>query len=495
MKTLMLLCLFLTSSLFSQPQNQGPYQSGWTSVTLNREGRNLNSIIYYPSFIEGNNAQIDTLNGPYQVISFGHGFFMQNSYYISLFKHLASYGYVVIAPQFPDVNHLQLGFDLIFCADYFKLQNQNADSRFYNLIDTAKVGLSGHSMGGGASLLAAANDSSITVAAPLAAAETNPSAISVMNQIKGVVYLISAENDGVTPVAANQFPMFNNALPVKALPVIKGGNHTKFLDTRLFDWTDPNGYLTPAQQLSTARKYLTSIFNLILKEDTAYFHYAFGNEAQNDTSILFQYQLKPIAPKSFNLISPNDSLIGPEITFIWNSTHSINLYDEVRYKLMISTDELFNNIIIQSDSITDTTFILEIQNGIYYWKVKAYTSDSTYIYSNIYNFIVDIPTGRIDSKNHLYNFRLEQNYPNPFNPLTKINYTVHSEESLKEASLPVSLKVFNILGNEVALLVNEVQSPGNYTVEFDGSSLSSGVYFYKIEIGNKILHRKMILMK
>ena len=495
------------STLLSQPQNQGPYQSGWTSASLNRDGRNINTIIYYPSFIEGSNAQIDTLSGPYQVIAFGHGFFMQNSYYISLFKHLASYGYVVIAPQFPDNNHLQLGYDLIFCADHIKTQNQNPDSRFYNLIDTAKTGLSGHSMGGGASLLAAANSASVTVAAPLAAAETNPSAISVMNQIQGVVYLISAQNDGITPVNTNQLPMFNNALPVKGLPVIKGGNHTKFMDTRIWDWTDPNGYSTPAQQLTATRKYLTSIFNLFLKQDTAYFKYAFGSEAQTDTSIIFQYELKPLVPMEFTIISPTDTLTEPSITFMWNTTYSLNLNDEINYDLIIASDGLFNNVIFQSGSISDTTFSTELQNGSYFWKVKAFTSDSTFTFSSTLNFIVDIPTGIKDSKSQLYEFRLEQNYPNPFNPKTKIKFVIpiptSRERNLKDVSsqapfndnMMVTLKVYNILGNEVVTLVNSYQQPGNYEMEFDGSDLSSGVYLYKIQIGERSLSRKMILMK
>lgn len=502
MKNIFLLAIILASSLLSQPQNQGPYQSGWTSASLNRDGRNLNTIIYYPSFVEGSNAQIDTLNGTYQVVAFGHGFFMQNSYYISLFKHLASYGFVVIAPQFPDVNHLQLGYDLLFCANYIKSQNQNPDSRFYNLIDTTKTGLSGHSMGGGASLLAAANDASITVAAPLAAAETNPSAILVMNQIQGVVYLISAQNDGITPVNTNQLPMFNNAMPVKGLPIIKGGNHTKFMDTRIFDFTDPNGYLTAAQQLTATRKYLTSVFNLFLKQDTSYFKYAFGDEAQSDTSIIFQYELKPLVPKDFSLVSPKDILSQSEIEFIWNSTYSLNLNDIIYYELTVASDEMFNDIVFQSGSISDTSFATELSDGNYFWKVKAYTSDSTFVYSDALNFTINIPTGINESQFIPYEFKLEQNYPNPFNPVTKINYTVHSVETLHQTwngsnatSLPVLLKVYNILGNEVATLVNKEQQPGDYVVEFDGRNLSSGVYLYKIQVGDKTLSRKMILMK
>ena len=85
-------------------------------------------------------------------------------------------------------------------------------------------------------------------------------------------------------------------------------------------------------------------------------------------------------------------------------------------------------------------------------------------------------------------FSLEQNYPNPFNPSTKIKFTLPSKAS-------VVLKVFNILGKEIATLVNGEQDAGNYTVEFDASTLKSGVYFYRLEAGSFTETKKMILMK
>jgi hypothetical protein len=86
-------------------------------------------------------------------------------------------------------------------------------------------------------------------------------------------------------------------------------------------------------------------------------------------------------------------------------------------------------------------------------------------------------------------FSLEQNYPNPFNPSTKIQY------NLPENSF-VSLKVYNIIGKEVANLVNGVVAAGTHEVLFDASKLNSGVYFYTIKTGNNIVQtRKMILMK
>jgi len=474
--------------IIAQPNNKGPYEAGWTNATLNREGRILNTIIYYPSFVEGSEAQIDTLHKPYQVIAFGHGFFMQNSYYISHYKHLASYGFVVIAPQFPDNNHLQLAYDLIYCVNYIKNQNSVSTSRFYNLIDLTKSGLYGHSMGGGASLLAAANDSTITIAAPLAAAETNPSVINLMNQIKGVVYLISAQNDGIAPVNANQLPMYLNANPVKALPIIKGANHTKFMDTRIWDFTDPNGYLTAEQQLSITRKYLASIFNLFLKEDSSYFKFVFGDLAQSDTSIIFQYELEPLKPKSFNLILPQDTSSQTITTFLWHSTYSLNLYDQIEYELLIASDEQFNNLVLRASEIIDTTYSIQLQNGKYFWKVKSYTSSSTYTFSNVMSFVVNIPTDVNSEKDTPFEFYLDQNFPNPLNPSTTIKYSIPK-------SSQVTLKIFNTLGEELETLVNEDKPVGTYEVNWNAANLPSGVYFYRLQAGDFVETKKMILIK
>jgi len=86
------------------------------------------------------------------------------------------------------------------------------------------------------------------------------------------------------------------------------------------------------------------------------------------------------------------------------------------------------------------------------------------------------------------NFSLSQNYPNPFNPTTKINF------ALPKSGL-VSLKVYDMLGKEVATLVNEVKSAGTYAVDFNGASLSSGMYFYKISVNGFSDVKKMLMIK
>jgi len=88
----------------------------------------------------------------------------------------------------------------------------------------------------------------------------------------------------------------------------------------------------------------------------------------------------------------------------------------------------------------------------------------------------------------LQKFALYQNYPNPFNPVTLITYQILSIGK-------VSLKVFNILGKEIAELVNEVKSPGNFIVLFDGSKFSSGVYFYQLRSGSFVNTKKLVLLK
>ncbi|MBZ0201035.1 MAG: T9SS type A sorting domain-containing protein, partial [Ignavibacteriaceae bacterium] len=85
-------------------------------------------------------------------------------------------------------------------------------------------------------------------------------------------------------------------------------------------------------------------------------------------------------------------------------------------------------------------------------------------------------------------FEVEQNYPNPFNPVTTIKYSVPSTEF-------VTISVYNLLGQKLAALVNEVKTPGNYKIDFDASKLSSGIYIYRFESGGFVKANKMTLLK
>ncbi len=115
-------------------------------------------------------------------------------------------------------------------------------------------------------------------------------------------------------------------------------------------------------------------------------------------------------------------------------------------------------------------------------------------------FIVDdlafqgVSTGVNETNNSIPNeFSLEQNYPNPFNPSTKIRYSIPSTSSGEIQK--VNLKVYNMLGNEVATLVNQEQAVGTYEISFIPSGLSSGIYLYKLQSGNLVQTKKMIYLK
>lgn len=101
--------------------------------------------------------------------------------------------------------------------------------------------------------------------------------------------------------------------------------------------------------------------------------------------------------------------------------------------------------------------------------------------------IVQTPVS-VEDENIVNQFKLEQNYPNPFNPSTKISYSVPTTSF-------VNLKVYDTIGNEVAVLVNQEQSSGTYQIDFDASKLSGGVYFYQLTTNSFVDTKKMILIK
>ena len=98
------------------------------------------------------------------------------------------------------------------------------------------------------------------------------------------------------------------------------------------------------------------------------------------------------------------------------------------------------------------------------------------------------PTVDVEDEINLNSYELKQNFPNPFNPSTQINYNV-AESGF------VNLKVYNILGMEVATLINEYKPAGSYQVSFDGKDLPSGVYIYNLSVNDFTNTRKMILEK
>jgi len=92
-------------------------------------------------------------------------------------------------------------------------------------------------------------------------------------------------------------------------------------------------------------------------------------------------------------------------------------------------------------------------------------------------------------------FELMQNYPNPFNPTTAITFSIPDVDKQNYTSPIVTLSVYDMLGQKIKTLVSERKTPGNYTVEFDSFGLPSGIYIYRLSVGNYSKSKKMILIK
>jgi len=173
----------------------------------------------------------------------------------------------------------------------------------------------------------------------------------------------------------------------------------------------------------------------------------------------------------------------------------------VRYNLDGSRDNTFgtNGIITGhtgSSNFAASSVLIQKDGKI----VLGGTSSNMYADFTVFNLIrynADIAT-QVDggsSGNAVNEFKLGQSYPNPFNSQTRINYIVPSRDNSGRGVLLVQLKVYNVLGEEVATLVNKEQQPGKYEISFDAGRLPSGVYFYRIKAGNFIQTKKMILLK
>jgi hypothetical protein len=122
-----------------------------------------------------------------------------------------------------------------------------------------------------------------------------------------------------------------------------------------------------------------------------------------------------------------------------------------------------------------------ISNGLYSYRLKQIDFDGSVNYSPTVEVEVNLPD----------EFSLSQNYPNPFNPNTRIKFQIPENRSHSSTVL----KVFDVLGNEVAVLVNEIKPAGSYEIDFNASALSSGMYFYELRTGDLVAVRKMTLIK
>ncbi|WP_330275247.1 dienelactone hydrolase family protein [Lentzea sp. NBC_00516] len=265
----------------------GSYPVAYSDVTAVAGGRSVPARVHYPATAAGVNQPVAT--GRFPAIAFGHGFFQATSKYTSTNTHLASWGFVVVVPTTQgglSPSHSAFADDLNTGLTWLVAQDGTAGSRFQNHVTTTALGASGHSMGGGAAVLAAARNPKITAISTYAAAETNPSAKAAAATLKAPAQFLAGSQDTITPVGEHQQPMFAAKAPSKQLRTVTGGFHCGFMDTSgLFC---DNGSVTRAAQLVAAKRVLTSWFRHYLAGDAAARDFVWGQPARTDAAVTFE---------------------------------------------------------------------------------------------------------------------------------------------------------------------------------------------------------------
>lgn len=191
----------------------------------------------------------------------------------------------------------------------------------------------------------------------------------------------------------------------------------------------------------------------------------------------------PVAP--VQLSPPNFATDVPmNPTLVWMRSEGAD-----SYRLQVARSFDFALIVVDSSGIVDTTYssLQTLSNTIYYWRLTSTNALGTSLWSPIWRFRT-VVTSVTQTPGVPTEFALTQNYPNPFNPLTTIAFSIPEE-------VKVSLVVYDLLGRKVDVLVDDLVQPGNYQAQFDGSRLSSGVYFYRLTAGRYVATQKMQLVK
>lgn len=193
-----------------------------------------------------------------------------------------------------------------------------------------------------------------------------------------------------------------------------------------------------------------------------------------------------IAPLPVELASFNSLVVKNEVILDWITIAEINNASfEIERSMTITPDNYQKVGSIQGNGTTTEIKNYKfsdrnLQTGSYKYRLKQIDYNGNFHYFNLNNEVeVGIPN----------KYNLSQNYPNPFNPETKIDYDIPKETK-------VSLKIYDVTGREVANIINnEVHKAGYYTVKFNASVLSSGIYFYRLVAGDFVMSKKMLLVK
>lgn len=251
---------------FNDPARTGGFGSG------GGPGRQIQTEVYYPATSNGNNTPV--ANGQFPVITFGHGFVMSWDAYQNIWEYFVPKGFILAFPRTEgnfSPSHNDFALDLRVVNERMKLEGQTPASPFYQKI-SSRSAIMGHSMGGGCSMLAAANYNQIDCVVGLAPAETNPSAVSAAANITTPAIVFSGAQDGVTPPAQHHTPIYNAIVSnCKTFVSITGGAHCYFANSNFNcdfgESTSSSGIsITLTQQQNITQGLLLPYLNTYLKD-------------------------------------------------------------------------------------------------------------------------------------------------------------------------------------------------------------------------------------
>jgi len=255
-----------TTITFNDPGRTGGFGSGGGA------GRQIQTEIYYPAATAGTDVAVAI--GEYPIVVFGHGFVMSWDAYENIWTDLVANGYIVAFPRTEggfSPSHEDFGMDLALVVDELLLLNTDAGSLFSNKL-SGKAGICGHSMGGGATFIAANETTNIQTIIGLAPAETNPSAETAAGSVQLPALVLSGSADGVTPEADHHLPIFNAlGSTCKYYVSITGGAHCYFANSNFN--CDTGELLTSGgisisrtEQQETTSDYMIPWLNIYLKD-------------------------------------------------------------------------------------------------------------------------------------------------------------------------------------------------------------------------------------
>ncbi len=189
-----------------------------------------------------------------------------------------------------------------------------------------------------------------------------------------------------------------------------------------------------------------------------------------------------------SLVSPPDSAINIQLTptLTWNTATGAE-----GYHLQISTVSTFATNVVDDTTLTATSKLVGslALNTTYCWRVRSKNAAGYSAFTNARSFKTILTTGIAKLDGSIPSeHALSQNYPNPFNPSTAIRYDLPKSEN-------VSLNIYNTLGQLVATLVNERKETGHYQATWNAPSVPSGIYFYRLQAGEFVETKKMILLQ